>query len=383
MTVSPWIDEELSILGDHISRFAQKELLPKVDQWECDRRVDRESWKKAAAAGLLCASIPTEYGGSGGTRAHEAVIIQELAKLGLDSNIGAANSVSSGIVAHYILAYGTEQQRKRWLPGMSSGDIVGAIAMTEPGAGSDLQGIRTSAKKVKGGYLVNGQKTFISNGQTADLVLTVVTMDARLKGKGLSLLAIEPANTKGFRRGRNLEKIGRHGQDTSELFFDDVFVPEENLLGETEGRGFFQLVQQLPWERLSLALGAVSIIERAVDLTIAYAKERHAFGQPLIGFQNTQFKLAECKTNAVVARSFVDSLMVQLMAGQLSAETAAMAKWWTTDLLGKVADECLQLFGGYGYMIEYPIARIWANARVTRIFGGSTEIMKLLIARSL
>jgi acyl-CoA dehydrogenase len=208
-------------------------------------------------------------------------------------------------------------------------------------------------------------------------------MDARLKGKGLSLLAIEPANAEGFRRGRNLEKIGRHGQDTSELFFDDVFVPEENLLGETDGKGFFQLVQQLPWERLSVALGAVSIIERAVDLTIAYAKERHAFSQPLIGFQNTQFKLAECKTHAVVARSFVDSLMVQLMAGQLSAETAAMAKWWTTDLLGKVADECLQLFGGYGYMTEYPIARIWANARVTRIFGGSTEIMKLLIARSL
>ena len=380
---SPWIDEELSILQDHVARFLEKEFVPHRARWAREGVMDRSAWKKAAEAGILCASIPEEYGGGGGTRAHEAVIHQEMSRAGLGGSMGAGNSVSSAIVAHYILAYGTEDQKQRWLPRMARGELVGAIAMTEPGAGADLQAVRTAAKPVEGGYRISGQKTFITNGQTADLIVIVARTGDEPGAKGLSLVALETEGAEGFRRGRNLEKIGMHAQDTSELFFDEVFVPANNLIGETPGKGFTQLMNQLAWERMIIALDATVNMERAVRLTTEYVRERKAFGKRLIEFQNTEFVLADAKTEATVSRTFVDALMVRLLAGQLDAATAAMAKLWTTETQCKVIDACLQLFGGYGYMTEYPIAELYADARVSRIYGGANEVMKLIIARTL
>lgn len=381
--LSPWMSEELVILRDQSRRFLEREMVPHRERWEQAGVVDREAWKKAGAAGLLCASIPEEYGGGGGTRAHDVVIAEETGRAGLGGGFGAGNGVHSNIVAHYILNYGTEEQKKRWLPGMATGELIGAIAMTEPGTGSDLQSVRTTAKRDGDHYVINGQKTFITNGQNADLVFVVAKTDATAGASGVSIIAVETEKAKGFRRGRNLEKIGMHAQDTSELFFDDVRVPQENLLGAAEGQGFKQLMVQLAWERLSCAFGAVVAMERAVELTVDYVKERKAFGQPIMGFQNTQFKLAEAKTQAVIARTFVDELMMRLLAGTLDPATAAMAKWWTTDAQCKVIDECLQFFGGYGYMTEYPIARMYQDARVQKIYAGTNEVMKLLIARTL
>ena len=380
---SPWIDDELTMLGDHVARFIARELAPHAERWRRERLVDRTAWTRAAEAGLLCASIPEIYGGGGGTLAHEAVITQELARAGLAGGFGVGNSVSSAIVAHYILAYGAEAQRQRWLPAMARGERIGAIAMTEPNAGSDLQALRTTAKPVEGGYRLNGQKTFISNGQTADLIVVVARTGDQPGAKGLSLLVVETEQAAGFRRGRNLEKLGMHAQDTSELFFDDVFVPAANLIGEAQGRGFLQLVHQLAWERMVIALTATVNMERTVDLTVAYARERQIFGKPLISFQNTEFVLAEAKTQATVARTFVDALMVRLLDGELDAATAAMAKLWTTETQCRVIDACQQLFGGYGYMAEYPIAELYADARVSRVYGGASEVMKLIIARTL
>jgi acyl-CoA dehydrogenase len=380
---SPWIDEELSILQDHIERFLGRELVPEREKWEDQGFVDRAAWLKAGEAGLLCASVPEQYGGGGGNRGHEAVIIQEMGRAGLAGGFGAGAMVSSCIVAHYILGYGAESQKQRWLPAMAKGEIVGAIAMSEPGAGSDLQGVTTSARKVDGGYVVNGQKTWITNGQCADLIIVVCKTDPEAGSKGISLLAVEPAVAEGFMRGKRLRKLGMHAQDTSELFFDDVFVPDGNLLGGEPGRGFVQLMQQLAWERLQIALTATVAMESAVALAIDYVRQRKLFGKPLLDFQNTQFKLAECRTQAVVARRFIDTLMVELLAGTLEPETAAMAKLWATETQGKVIDECLQLFGGYGYVTDYPIARLYADARVTRIFGGTSEVMKLIISRTL
>ena len=383
LSLSPWIDDELAMLGDHVARFIEREFTPHAQRWRREHQVDRAAWIKAAEAGLLCASIPEAYGGGGGTLAHEAVINQELARAGLAGGFGVGNSVSSAIVAHYILAYGTEAQKQRWLPAMARGARIGAIAMTEPDAGSDLQALRTTAKPVDGGWRLNGQKTFISNGQTADLIVVVARTGDEPGAKGLSLLVVETEQAEGFRRGRNLEKLGMHAQDTSELFFDDVFVPAANLIGEAPGRGFLQLVHQLAWERMVIALTATVNMERAVDLTVAYARERTIFGKPLMGFQNTEFVLAEAKTQATVARTFVNALMVRLLAGELDAATAAMAKLWTTETQCRVIDACQQLFGGYGYMAEYPIAELYADARVSRIYGGASEVMKLIIARTL
>jgi acyl-CoA dehydrogenase len=380
---SPWIDEELSVLQDHVARFLQRELVPEREKWDEQGFVDRAAWLKAGEAGLLCASVPEVYGGGGGHRGHEAVIIQEMGRAGLAGGFGAGAMVSSCIVAHYILAYGSESQRQRWLPPMAKGEIIGAIAMSEPGAGSDLQGVSTSARKVDGGYLINGQKTWITNGQCADLIVVVAKTDPSAGAKGVSLLVVEPEVAEGFRRGKRLSKLGMHAQDTSELFFDDVFVPDEYLLGGEPGRGFIQLMQQLAWERLQIALTATVAMESAVALTTDYVKGRTLFGKQLIDFQNTQFKLAECKTQVVVGRRFIDTLMVDLLAGELEPETAAMAKLWATEAQGRVIDECLQLFGGAGYVIEYPIARLYADARVTRIFGGTSEVMKLIISRTL
>lgn len=384
MKRSPWMDDELAMLADEAAKFVARELMPHAERWETERVVDRDAWRRAGTAGLLCASIPAEYGGGGGTLAHEAVIAQEVVRAGLWGGFGTGNNVSSGIVAHYILAYGTEAQRHRWLPRMATGELIGAVAMTEPGTGSDLQAVRTTARRTDDGYVINGQKTFISNGQNAGVVVVVAKTDTAAAGaKGISLLVVETEEAEGFRRGRNLHKVGMHAQDTSELFFDDVFVPHDNLLGGEEGRGFYQLMEQLAWERTSVALNCVVEMEEAVRVTTDYVRQRSAFGKPIAEFQNTQFKLAECKTQAVVARVFIDDMMVRLLAGELDAATAAMAKYWTSEALGRVTDECLQLHGGYGYMAEYPIARMWTNARVARIYAGTNEIMKTLIARAL
>lgn len=382
MTRSPWIDDELVLLQEQVVRFAERELKPHLARWDAQGCVDREAWRAAGEAGLLCASIPETYGGGGGTRAHEAAISLALIRSGAGGGFAIGNDVSSGIVAHYILAYGDEDQRRRWLPRMARGELIGAVAMTEPGAGSDLQGVRTSARRVGDEYVISGQKTFISNGQNADLVVVVAKTDPNLGAKGISLIVVE-AGAAGFSRGRTLEKLGLHAQDTAELFFDNARTPASNLLGGQEGRGFAQLMEQLAWERLNVALNATAMMERAVEITLAYVRDRKVFGQNLFAFQNTQFKLAECATNASVARTFVDALMRDLLAGAPDAVASAKAKYWTTDVLGRVADECQQLHGGYGYMAEYEIGRLWADARVMRIYGGANEIMKAIVARAL
>jgi acyl-CoA dehydrogenase len=372
--------EDVKIFRESARRFFERECVPHVARWEDEGIVDREIWNKAGAAGLLCAMIPDEYGGAGGTFAHEKVLIEEMIRAGVT---GWGNAVHSGIVAPYLLHYGSEEQKKKWLPKLASGELVAAIAMTEPGTGSDLQSVKTTAKLDGNQYVINGQKTFITNGQHAGLVCVVAKTDPKEGAKGVSLIMVEVDEAEGFRRGRNLEKIGQHAQDTSELFFDDVRVPTANLLGDREGLGFIQLMQQLPQERLVIAVQAVAAMERAVEITVAYTKDRTAFGKRLIDFQNTRFKLAECKTEAAVARSFVEDCTERLLQGKLDVQTAAMAKWWTTQKQCEVADECLQLFGGYGYMKEYPISRMWTDSRVQKIYGGTNEIMKELIGRSL
>lgn len=376
----PWMTPDLELFRDNIRRFFDNEVIPHEDKWRAQHHPDRAIWRKAGEIGMLCASIPEQYGGGGGDFLHEAVIC-------IEQNRALSNSFSlnvhSGILAHYILRYGTEDQKMRWLPKMASGEMVGAIAMTEPSAGSDLQSIKTTAVRDGGEYVINGGKTFITNGYHADLVCVAVKTDPQGKGRGVSLLMLETRDLKGFRRGRFLEKIGQRGQDTVELFFDDVRVPAENLLGQEEGRGFAQLMEQLPQERLLIAIGAVAVMQRAVQETTDYVRQREAFGKPLIAMQNTRFKLAECKTTATIAQTFVDQCVVQLMAGRLDVQTAAMAKWWTTQMNCQVIDECLQLHGGYGYMLEYPIARMYADSRVGKIYGGSNEIMKEVIARAI
>jgi len=372
--------DELLMFSDSLKKLLRTEFLPQRDRWEANGIVDREAWLKAGEAGILCPSLPVEYGGSGGTLAFDAVIAEEFERAQLGGGFGVGIGVQS-MVAHYILAYGSEQQKAAWLPKMSTGELVGAMAMSEPGTGSDLQGIATTAKDKGDHYLINGQKVFISNGQTADLILTVCKTGEG-DGQAVSLVIVE-ADTAGFKRGRNLDKIGLPAQDTSELFFEDVLVPKENLLGAEEGRGFYQLMKQLAWERMLCALGGVIAMELAVEYTTDYVKDRKVFGKSLMSYQNTQFKLAECKTQAVVARNFFDQAMVKFLEDRIDPEEVAMAKWWITDTQGKVIDECLQLHGGYGYMLEYPIARLWRDGRVLRIFAGTNEIMKLIIARSL
>jgi len=373
-----WMDEDLEMLRDTARRFFQRECVPHDARWREQHHADREIWTQAGAAGLLCASIPEAYGGGGGSFLHEAVICEEQMTAMAQS---FSNNVHSGIVAHYLLAYGTEEQKKRWLPRMATGELVAAIAMSEPGAGTDLQRIKTQARREGGVYRVSGSKTFITNGLHANLIVVAVkTGDAG--AKGISLLVLETEGQAGFRRGALLDKLGQKTLDTTELFFDDAPVPVENLLG-VEGRGFAQLMQQLPQERLLIAVGAVATMQRAIDDTLAYVRDRQVFGQPLLAMQNTRFKLAECQTQATVARSFVDDCIARLLRGKLDVPTAAMAKWWTTDTCCRVVDECLQLFGGYGYMNEYPIARLYADVRVGRIYGGANEVMKEIIARGL
>jgi acyl-CoA dehydrogenase len=375
------LQDDVVILERSIGKFLDERAPEsRAAKWREDGMVERAMWREAGEAGLLLLGLPREYGGGGGDFRHETVLNEQLARRGLG---GFAVSLHNSIVAPYIFHYGTEEQRRRWLPKMASGELIGAIAMTEPGAGSDLQGVKTTARKDGNGYVLRGQKTFISNGQCADLVIVVAKTDPTLGRKGISLVVVETAEAEGFRRGRNLDKLGFEMQDTSELFFDDVRMPTANLIGPAEGQGFVQLMQQLPQERLTIAVGAVATMERALELTIAYVKEREAFGRRLIDFQNTEFRLAECKTEAQIARVFVDRLIGLHLEGKLDPASASMAKYWTTDLENKIVDACLQMFGGYGYMSEYPIARMFRDSRVQRIYGGANEIMKALIARTL
>jgi len=378
---SRWMDDELVLFDDNVRRMLVDCAPPeRLARWRADGIVERAAWYDLARAGLLGLSIAPEYGGAGGDFRHEAALTRRLGLVGAE---GWGVPLHNGIVAPYIESFGTPEQRRRWLPKMVSGEYITAIAMTEPGAGSDLRGIRTTARRDGDVYRLSGQKTFITNGQLANLIILVARTDPAAGGKGISLFGVETDAAPGFRRGRNLDKIGLEMGDTSELFFDDVPVPAANLLGGEEGRGLPQLMQQLPKERLMIAIESLALIEAAVDHTIAYVEERHAFGQRLLDFQNTQFRLAECKTEAMVARSFIDDCIDLYVRGELDATRASMAKLWASERAQKVVDNCLQLFGGYGYMNEYPIAQMYKNVRVKRIYGGTSEIMKLLIARSL
>jgi len=374
-------EEEIVIFNDSVGRcLGGRPPEPRVANRAEAGVVERGFCTEAAEAGLSCLSIPEEYGGMGGDYRHEAILMEQLGAKGVD---GFGLSLHNAIVAHYILNYGTEAQKQRWLPKMATCELISAIAMTEPGAGSDLQGIKTTAKLDGNEYVINGSKTFITNGQTANLVIVVCKTDPTQGARGTSLLVVETDNAPGFERGRNLDKLGMEAADTSELFFNDVRVPTANLLGEGEGQGFFQLMGQLPQERLNIAIQGIATIERALALTIDYVKQRGAFGKKIIDFQNTQFVLAECKTEATVARVFVDHCIEQHLKGKLDAATASMAKYWVTDLENKIIDRCLQLYGGFGYMSEYPIARMYRDSRVQRIYGGTNEVMKVLIARTL
>jgi acyl-CoA dehydrogenase len=377
---SSWMNEELGAFRDQFRRFLSSDLAPKAEGWRRAKMIERGAWRALGDMGALLPSVPEAYGGIGGSFAFEAAVMEDIATL--VPEMATAFSVHSTIVAHYILNYGSHEQKQRWLPKMARGEFIGAIAMTEPGAGSDLQAVRTSARREGNSYVVNGQKTFITNGHAADLVI-VVARTGEPGGKGLSLLVLETADCEGFRRGRSLDKIGLHASDTSELFFDNVIVPPENLLGDQEGLGFVQLMQQLPQERLILAVGSVAAMESAIAMTTDYTKQRQAFGKPLFEFQNTAFKLAERKTEATIARVFVDHCIERLIAGELDTGTASMAKYWCSQKQAETMDECLQLYGGYGYMEEYPIARMFVDARIQKIYGGANEIMKVIIARSL
>jgi acyl-CoA dehydrogenase len=372
------MDDELRIFRKTVRQFIQEQFVPHQSRWREQHRPDEEAWTAIGKAGILLPDIPEEYGGGGGSFAHETVANEELAVAG----VHFGSSIQS-IVGHYILSYGTEEQKRNWLPRMARGELVAAIAMTEPSAGSDLAGVKTTARREGSDYVLNGSKTFITNGWHASLVCVALKTDARAAGlKGISLVMVEPKNLAGYRVGRTLEKVGMNGLDTCEIFFDDVRVPAANLLG-AEGKGFNQMVQQLPYERLTIGVGAVAMAEQAVAITTKYVKERMAFGKPLLDFQNTRFKLAQCKTEAHIGRVFLDNCIQRFIAGQLDAVTAAMAKYWLTECQCRIVDECVQLHGGYGYMIEYPIARMWTDSRVQRIYAGTNEIMKELIGWAL
>ena len=376
---SPWMDDDLRMLREAVSRFVESEMVPHEARWRAQHRVDRETWRSAGEAGFLLMDVPAEYGGGGGDFRHEAVLYEELARRGIS---GFGQGVHS-IAAHYVLNYGTPEQKSRWLPRMARGELIGAIAMTEPGAGSDLKGIRTRAVRDGDHYVVNGSKIFITNGSIATILMLVVRTDPADRSRGLSILMVETENLPGYRVGRVLDKMGMTAQDTAELFFEDVRVPADCLLGGVEGEGMHQLMGDLPYERLTIAVGGVGMMEGAVAETLRYVNERKAFGQSIASFQNTRFKLAEVATKTRVARTFVDDCIRRLVAGSLDTETAAMAKWWVTDTQQEVIDECVQLHGGYGYMNEYLVCRMFADSRVQRIYGGTNEIMKELISRSL
>jgi acyl-CoA dehydrogenase len=376
---SPWLNEDVRMFRESVRQFVAHEFAPRQERWRQQHGPGADAWTDAGRAGLLLPDLPEEYGGGGGSFAHEAVVLEELARHGV--HFGSA---IQSTVAHYIFAYGSEEQKRRWLPRLGRGEMVAAIAMSEPGAGSDLQAIRTAARRDGEHYVIDGSKSFITNGAHADLVCLAAKTDPRITGmRGISLIIVETHELPGYRVGRALEKVGMHAQDTCELFFDVARVPASNLLGGVAGRGFAQMMEQLPYERLQIAVGAVAMAEQAVAITTRYVKERKAFGKPLFDLQNTRFKLAECKTRVQIGRVFLDNCIERFIAGRLEEASTAMAKYWLTEMQCRIVDECLQLHGGYGYMTEYPIARMWADARVQRIYAGSNEIMKELIAWSL
>lgn len=376
---SPWMNDELDLFRKTVRRFIEERFLPEQDKWEQQHRPEPEAWREAGATGMLLTDVPEEYGGGGGTIAHEVVVVEELARAG----VHFGTTVQS-IVAHYILTYGSEAQKRAWLPRMASGELVGSIAMTEAGAGSDLAGIKTKAVRDGNDYVINGSKTFITNGWHAGIVALAVKTDSAVSGvRGISLVIVEAKDLRGYSVGKPLEKIGMHTQDTCELFFDNVRVPAGNLLGPSEGKGFSQMMSQLPYERLLIAACAVATAERAVAITTKYAAERSAFGARLVDLQNTRFQLAECKTECHIGRVFLDKCIGDAVSGPMDADTAAMAKYWITDCECRILDKCLQIHGGYGYMKEYPIARMWVDSRVHRIYAGANEVMKEIIGASL
>jgi acyl-CoA dehydrogenase len=376
---SPWTTDDVQAFRRTVRQFVHKEFAPSQARWRAQHGPDPQAWAQAGGAGLLLPDVDEEYGGGGGTYAHEAVVLEELAQAGVHFGSGVQS-----MVARYLQAYGNVEQKRKWLPRMASGGLVAAIAMTEPGAGSDLQGIRTTARRDGDHYVINGSKTFITNGAHAGIVCLAVKTNPGVAGmRGISLVMVETKDLRGYRAGQALEKVGMHGQDTCELFFDDARVPAACLLGPAEGLGFSQMMEQLPYERLSIGVLAVAAAERAVAITARHVKERTAFGKPLMDLQNTRFRLAECKARAHVGRVFLDSCIERFIAGRLDDVSTAVAKYWLTECQCRVIDECVQLHGGYGYMTEYPIARMWADSRVQRIYGGSNEIMKELIACSL
>lgn len=377
--VPTWHDDEVRALSELAVGFFEREVVANNEKWEAQRRIDRDVWLTAGELGLLCCSIPEVYGGGGGTFAHDLAVFEAQ---GYSGDLAFGISVHSGIVAHYINEYGTEEQKQTWLPGMASGRILGAIGMTEPGAGSDLKAIRTTAVRDGDHYIVNGSKTFITNGSSADVIVLAVKTDPKAGAKGVSLLIVDLRDCAGFSVGRVLDKVGQHSADTSELSFTDVRVPASNLLGE-EGRGFGQLMAQLVQERLIIAAQASGAMRRAVEDTVAYVKSRQAFGHSLFEFQNTAFELAECQTIARTCEVFLDHCIREHLRGELDAAEAAMAKYWLTDKQCEVVDRCVQLHGGYGYMREYLIARMYEDARVQKIYAGANEVMKGIIAKSL
>ena len=374
-------DEEIAIFRDAVGKFFEQHAPDaRVKKWNEDGMVERSFWEEAGAAGLLGMTVPEEYGGHGGDFRHDLVVLDQQAEKGVD---GFASSLHNVIILPYIVRHGTEEQKKRWLPKLVSGEYISAIAMTEPGVGSDLQSITTSAVRDGNGYRLNGAKTFISSGQLANFVVVVAKTDPTQRAKGISLMCLETDGAEGFKRGKKLDKVGQDAADTSELFFDDVFIPADNLLGGEEGKGFYQLMGELPQERLVIAVGAMATIEKALDTTVEYVKGRKAFGQTIWDFQNTQFVLADLKARGTAAKVFLNDCIAKLLRGELDVTTASIAKYWLTELQGEVVDKCLQLHGGWGYINEYPIAKMFRDSRITRIFGGSNEIMKMLIARSM
>jgi alkylation response protein AidB-like acyl-CoA dehydrogenase len=370
--------EEHDMFRESVRRFMERELAPHHEEWEEAGEVPRWAWKKAGEQGFLCVAIPEEWGGVGADRRYSIILMEEQARLNLT---GLGFALHSDIVAPYIHHYGTAEQKLAWLPKMAAGDAIAAIAMTEPGGGSDLQAIRTTAIRDGDDYIISGQKTFITNGQTADLILVACKTDRSEGARGISLVIVE-ADRAGFERGRRLKKLGTKAQDTSELFFNEVRVPAANRIGE-EGKGFAYMMQELAWERMHVGIQAVSCCEAALEWTIDYTKSRRAFGKPVIDFQNSRFVLAEMKTEVQVGRIFLDRCLELVLDGKLDTTTAAMVKLWTSEMQGKVLDACLQLHGGYGFMWEYPITRAFADARVQRIYAGTNEIMKELIGRTL
>ena len=374
-------DEEIAVFRDAVGKFYDQHAPAKrVEKWREDGMVERAFWEEAGEAGILGMTVPEEYGGHGGDFRHDLVVLDQQAEKGVD---GFAASLHNVIILPYIVRHGTEEQKKRWLPKLVSGDYISAIAMTEPGVGSDLQSIATTAVRDGNGYRLNGAKTFISSGQLANFIVVVAKTDPAQRAKGISLMCLETDGAEGFRRGKQLDKVGMDAADTSELFFDDVFVPADNLLSGEEGKGFYQLMGELPQERLVIAVGAMATIEKALDTTVEYVKQRKAFGQTIWDFQNTQFVLADLKARGTAAKVFLNDCIAKLLRGELDLTTASIAKYWLTELQGETVDKCLQLHGGWGYINEYPIAKMFRDSRITRIFGGSNEIMKMIIARSM